>query len=662
MTGYCNVSTISNCHVTNDSEGSVSTESDFAGGIAGMCSAGSVVTGCSVENLSISALSTMGGIAGHAYSTVSFELCHAENITLDGKYGGGLIGGGSNTNITKSYIDGLTNGPNCIMVYPISNGATLTDTTLAYLNLDPDGRYYDDGSQAAVVKMSTATEEHYFSSLVSALEEMPGGVTILDGAVIDDSSGGVTVEAPVQLEGSARVEYGTAVMFENKDYIPDTGKLIVDGVLVVYELPLEGASLSGDGLILMVSDDSDAITPYSLDFSPMDASLEWMADEDNPNPTIDSAEDLRGLALAVNYMGIDFRGYTITLGSDIDLGNEPWTPIGRGVYPTVDTNTPFNGTFDGNGHTISNLYVDEPDLSMVGLFGMVYTGTLRDVTVVNANVTGDKYVGAVVGWYGNAEKDLGPAGTLEGCTVGGSVQVAGTSTVGGLVGELIADARDCSVNADGDVAGTGDNIGGFAGYIQRHGDVDGKVDGISVSCLRVSGTGEVGGVIGSVGGKISLSDCSASGMTVAAVDGDGSEEDEFYSMGIGGLFGTLRGTGNSVTGCSVEDTDLIANGQPAGYIVGVQNDDVLFDNVSYSDDCTGATVDGPAGTVIVPGEPDHELPPWGWDDNDEYVPPVVPVQPSDSGEGDTTKIVACAAAAVVAALMAVFLIIERRRS
>ena len=56
------------------------------------------------------------------------------------------------------------------------------------------------------------------------------------------------------------------------------------------------------------------------------------------------------------------------------------------------------------------------------------------------------------------------------------------------------------------------------------------------------------------------------------------------------------------------------------------------------------------------------FPPWGWDDDDEYVPPVVPVQPSDSGEGDTTKIVACAAAAVVAALMAVFLIIERRRS
>ena len=50
------------------------------------------------------------------------------------------------------------------------------------------------------------------------------------------------------------------------------------------------------------------------------------------------------------------------------------------------------------------------------------------------------------------------------------------------------------------------------------------------------------------------------------------------------------------------------------------------------------------------------------DDDDEYVPPVVPVQPSDSGEGDTTTIVACAAAAVVAALMAVFLIIERRRN
>lgn len=49
-----------------------------------------------------------------------------------------------------------------------------------------------------------------------------------------------------------------------------------------------------------------------------------------------------------------------------------------------------------------------------------------------------------------------------------------------------------------------------------------------------------------------------------------------------------------------------------------------------------------------------------WDDDDEYIPPIAPVQPADSDNDDTTTIVACAAAAVVAALMAVYLIIDRR--
>ena len=56
-----------------------------------------------------------------------------------------------------------------------------------------------------------------------------------------------------------------------------------------------------------------------------------------------------------------------------------------------------------------------------------------------------------------------------------------------------------------------------------------------------------------------------------------------------------------------------------------------------------------------------DLPPIIWDNDDEYIPPIVPVQPEqDSGDDDTTTIVACAAAAVVAALIAAYLIIDRR--
>ena len=66
-------------------------------------------------------------------------------------------------------------------------------------------------------------------------------------------------------------------------------------------------------------------------------------------------------------------------------------------------------------------------------------------------------------------------------------------------------------------------------------------------------------------------------------------------------------------------------------------------------------VDENGNTVIV----ESHIPPIIWDD-DEYVPPIVPVQPEDSGD-DSVTVVACAAAAVVAALMAAFLILDRKR-
>lgn len=62
------------------------------------------------------------------------------------------------------------------------------------------------------------------------------------------------------------------------------------------------------------------------------------------------------------------------------------------------------------------------------------------------------------------------------------------------------------------------------------------------------------------------------------------------------------------------------------------------------------------GNVVI----SESRPPIIWDDDDEYIPQIVPAQPSDSGDDNTTTIVACAAAAVVAALMAAFLILDRR--
>lgn len=124
---------------------------------------------------------------------------------------------------------------------------------------------------------------------------------------------------------------------------------------------------------------------------------------------IHSAADLAGLAQLVNGIRssswpwgmeyVDFAGKTITLMTDIDLGANgasglKWTMIGD------DDDNPFRGTFNGNGHTISNVYVnnnygtgsDEAGLTIksprvAGLFG-VNEGTIQNLTVQNGYFLG----------------------------------------------------------------------------------------------------------------------------------------------------------------------------------------------------------------------------------------------------------------------------------
>ena len=69
----------------------------------------------------------------------------------------------------------------------------------------------------------------------------------------------------------------------------------------------------------------------------------------------------------------------------------------------------FKGNFDGNGKTISGLFIYRPDEDEVGLFGRVQERLVENVGLVSVNVTGRKYVGALVGynWKGTLDSDTG---------------------------------------------------------------------------------------------------------------------------------------------------------------------------------------------------------------------------------------------------------------
>ena len=185
--------------------------------------------------------------------------------------------------------------------------------------------------------------------------------------------------------------------------------------------------------------------------------------------TVDQLKDFRD---AVN-SGNQFAGKTVKLTADLDLSGESnWTPIGNLVaYPSQS----FNGTFDGDGHSISNLTVNDntPDYAVAGLFGSVVNGTIKNLTVKNVNITSTHYAGGIVAYTSN-----GP--TIENChVIGGTIK----STP-----ELLNGSYD-----------NGDKVGGIMGYATAGSTINNcTVEGVTITAYR-----DLGGIVGYSAGTVS---------------------------------------------------------------------------------------------------------------------------------------------------------------
>ena len=190
------------------------------------------------------------------------------------------------------------------------------------------------------------------------------------------------------------------------------------------------------------------------------------------NYTVDNEKGLRNLAKLVNSNG----GKTlinITLTGDITLTGE-WTPIGN--YENR-----YTGTFDGNGHTITGLTVNQKERGNVGLIGYLGSGgKVQNLTLENVNLNGNLYVGGVVGYSNN--------GTVTACTASGSIN--GKERVGGIVGCNYLGTVTACYNTSSTVNGSY-LIGGVVGQNNK---------GIVTACYNASGSiygeGTVGGVVG----------------------------------------------------------------------------------------------------------------------------------------------------------------------
>lgn len=168
--------------------------------------------------------------------------------------------------------------------------------------------------------------------------------------------------------------------------------------------------------------------------------------------TLTTAAQLAGLAKLVN-SGTNFSGKTVKLGADIDLLAYQWDPIGNSSYG-------FQGTFDGQNYTVKGMYAD---CSYSGLFGLIHSTTVKNLTLEDSYVTGSEKVGGIVGYATTPDN----RSVISNCVVEKTVTVYGTSSghsyTGGIAGECYNEYSVIGCTNRGTVYG-GSYVGGIVGH------------------------------------------------------------------------------------------------------------------------------------------------------------------------------------------------------
>ena len=250
------------------------------------------------------------------------------------------------------------------------------------------------------------------------------------------------------------------------------------------------------------------------------------------------------------------------LTDDLDFGSIGYTELasetgheGKGWEPIGNLTDPFAGSFNGQGYQIHDLFIDRPDESDVGLFGILdVAGIIENVGVVNGNVTGYNNAGGLVGRNDGT--------IINNCYYTGNV--TGNANVGGLAGyNFVGTASDAY--SSGIVTGQS-NVGGLFGW-------DRGTTSDSYSTSSVTGDDSVGGLTGKNSGT--ASNCYATGNVtgddnvgglVGKNDAAGTVSNSYSTGSVTGNthFGGLMGRNFGADSNSFWDTQTSGQATSAG--------------------------------------------------------------------------------------------------
>lgn len=307
--------------------------------------------------------------------------------------------------------------------------------------------------------------------------------------------------------------------------------------------------------------------------------------EDDPYQ-IGTAQELAWLAYAVNNQ-MESAGYCAVLTADIDLGYCRWPVIG---ILSSNGQRAYTGTFDGQGHTVSGLYITSlGGRQKLGLFGVAQDAVIENLTVRGSiELTGvksyDMTAGYIIGGLlGSGEVKDGKGVTIRNCVSQVDISVsfvndqkAQRASVSGLVGRLSGsgshEITDCRNEGRvytsfepgayylGGFGGDGGQ-GGIVGFIDASARLERCVNTGTVYAGRAAGVGGIVGNAGDSGVTITLNQCANQGAVSNDIGGA-----LLRKGGTGGIIG-LAPTG-SITVSSCYNTGVVAGSAIVGGILG----------------------------------------------------------------------------------------------
>ena len=302
---------------------------------------------------------------------------------------------------------------------------------------------------------------------------------------------------------------------------------------------------------------------------------------------------MAGLAKLVNG-GESFAGKTVTLGDNINLDGKPWTPIGT-------SSAAFEGTFNGDGHTVSGVnvevangeqytgffgYVGDADITdltladihiksdnrAAGLIGHITAPDAKNVTISDVTVSGEveaiEYAAGILGDIRTASKDYveGTTVTISGCTNNANLTATAKDYEGakvvGIVGHvegLNPTITNCTNNGNISVTTKGDAVvAGIAGYIMDSTatEISGCTNNGSITVNSdYTKKCNIGGIISTAhAGTFTISDVENHGAITVNVKRSYGEEEKGSYAAKAAVAGIVGSTSQNVTVTNAENT------------------------------------------------------------------------------------------------------------